>query len=70
MPKMNLIAGKAGGNVQTIQAVKTDVSQGSPIQQGSTIQQGGLPQGATIVKLLNPGTGNDHAFFHYWLLAL
>ena len=56
MPKMNLIAGKAGGNVQTIQTVKAETSQGTAIQQATTLQQGGLPQGATIVKLLNPGT--------------
>ncbi|KAK3913653.1 Host cell factor 1 [Frankliniella fusca] len=57
MPKMSLIQGKAGaGNVQTIQTVKAENPQGSVVQQGTTIQPGNLPQGATIVKLLNPGS--------------
>lgn len=56
MPKM-VIPGKTAGNVQTIQTVKADASQVTTIPQGATIQQGSLPQGATIVKLLNPGTG-------------
>ncbi|XP_034252090.1 host cell factor 1-like isoform X4 [Thrips palmi] len=56
MPKMSLIPGKTGGNMQTIQTVKAENTQGGTIQQGTTIQQGNLPQGATIVKLLNPGS--------------
>lgn len=57
MPKMSLIQGKTGsGNVQTIQTVKAENPQGTVVQQGTTIQSGNLPQGATIVKLLNPGS--------------
>lgn len=57
VPKMSLIQGKAGtSNVQTIQTVKAENPQGTVVQQGTTIQQGNLPQGATIVKLLNPGS--------------
>ena len=63
MPKM-VIPGKTGGNIQTIQTVKADSSQGTAIPQGATIQQGNLPQGATIVKLLNPGTGKGSSIYY------
>lgn len=58
---MNLISSptKTTGNVQTIQQGKADSLQGAAMQQGTSLQSAGLlPQGATIVKVLNPGTGN------------
>lgn len=64
MPKMSLIQGKAGtSNVQTIQTVKAESPQGTVVQQGAAIQQGNLPQGATIVKLLNSGAGKCDVMF-------
>ncbi|XP_034244571.1 host cell factor 1-like isoform X2 [Thrips palmi] len=59
MPKISLVPSKTTSNIQTIQTGKVDNTQVvTSIPQGATIQPGGvLPQGATIVKLLNPGTG-------------
>ncbi|KAK3923784.1 Host cell factor 1 [Frankliniella fusca] len=59
MPKISLVPTKTTSNIQTIQTGKVDNTQVvTSSAQGSSIQAGGvLPQGATIVKLLNPASG-------------
>ncbi|KAE8743312.1 hypothetical protein FOCC_FOCC011093 [Frankliniella occidentalis] len=59
MPKISLVPTKTTSNVQTIQTGKVDNTHVvSSSAQGTALQAGGvLPQGATIVKLLNPSTG-------------
>lgn len=64
MPKISLVPTKTTTNIQTLQTGKGDNTQVvTSIPHGATIQPGGvLPQGATIVKLLNSGTGNKRFF--------